>query len=111
MLDFGERYSVDRCSKHHDAPYWSKDSCENNVSYVQCVDRVRPETAAERKAKAEVLAAFRTIGALCIATIAPRNTLSSAGCLTGEIKQLVSQLSLSSSVAVQVRAGQQTVDI
>jgi hypothetical protein len=49
-LDFGETYSVDRCSHAHDSHYWSCDTCENDVGYKKCLDQVRPSTPEEKVA-------------------------------------------------------------
>lgn len=60
-LDFGERYSVDRCSKAHDQSYWGPVMCLNDANYLACLKRVRPRTTAERTAKEDTITAYKKI--------------------------------------------------
>ena len=65
-LEWGTRYSVDRCALAHDRSYWgnglpkegagSKQRCSNDLGFYRCVQFVRPEHAGSNAGN-EILAA------------------------------------------------------
>ena len=70
-LDFGEDYSLDRCSRGHDSHLWDiegEPDCANDLGYIHCLNRIKPKTANESTSVLSAKIYFKTQTKDCTVT-------------------------------------------